>query len=95
MFSFYEIHRSEKHWEQPLEFNPDRFTSEKNPMAYFPFGAGPRKCIGSNFAMYEMILAVSELILNFKILSVNEDIEILPLITLKPKNAYVEFEKRA
>ena len=95
LFSFYEIHRSEKHWEQPLEFNPDRFTSEKNPMAYFPFGAGPRKCIGSNFAMYEMILAVSELILNFKILSVKEDIEILPLITLKPKNAYVEFEKRA
>jgi len=40
-------------------------------------------------------LAVSELILNFKILSVKEDIEILPLITLKPKNAYVEFEKRA
>ena len=31
LFSFYEIHRSEKHWEKPLEFNPDRFTSNKNP----------------------------------------------------------------
>ncbi|MCL6216786.1 cytochrome P450 [Zunongwangia pacifica] len=95
LFSFYEIHRSEKHWERPLEFNPDRFATEKNPAAYFPFGAGPRKCIGSNFAMYEMILAVSELILSYKILPVKEDIEILPLITLKPKNAFVEFQKRA
>ncbi|UAB84798.1 cytochrome P450 [Zunongwangia sp. SCSIO 43204] len=95
LFSFYEIHRSEKHWENPLEFNPDRFTSNKNPEAYFPFGAGPRKCIGSNFAMYEMILAVSELVLNYKILPVKEEIEILPLITLKPKNAFVEFQKRA
>ena len=79
----------------PLEFNPDRFISNKNPEAYFPFGAGPRKCIGSNFAMYEMILAVSELVLNYKILPVKEEIEILPLITLKPKNAFVEFQKRA
>ena len=94
LFSFYEIHRSEKHWENPHEFNPDRFASEKNPPAYFPFGAGPRKCIGSNFAMHEMILAVSELILNYKVLPVKKEIEILPLITLKPKNAYVEFKKR-
>ena len=95
LFSFYEIHRSKKHWEKPLVFNPDRFESNKNPEAYFPFGAGPRKCIGSNFAMYEMILAVSELVLNYKILPVKEEIEILPLITLKPKNAFVEFQKRA
>ncbi|WBL26032.1 cytochrome P450 [Zunongwangia sp. HGR-M22] len=95
LFSFYEIHRSEKHWENPLSFNPDRFASEKNPEAYFPFGAGPRKCIGSNFAMYEMILAVSEMISNFKILPKKKEIEILPLITLKPKNAFVEFQKRA
>ncbi|WBL22017.1 cytochrome P450 [Zunongwangia sp. HRR-M8] len=95
LFSFYEIHRSKKHWENPLDFNPDRFASEKNPEAYFPFGAGPRKCIGSNFAMYEMILAVSEMVSNFKILPKKKDIEILPLITLKPKNAFVEFQKRA
>lgn len=95
LFSFFEIHRSEKYWKNPLQFNPDRFASEKNPPAYFPFGAGPRKCIGSNFAIFEMVLAVSELIQHYKIVPVQPEIEILPLITLKPKNAFVKFQKRA
>nr|WP_313791529.1 cytochrome P450 [Lacinutrix neustonica] len=34
---------------------------------YFPFGAGPRKCIGNNFAMFEMIIAVTTLLKTYKI----------------------------
>lgn len=96
LFSVYEIHRHPELWEQPEEFHPERFDkgSRKFSSQYFPFGAGPRKCIGNNFAMFEMILAVTELIRNYKIYPEFETIEITPLITLKPKNAFLRFENR-
>lgn len=96
LFSIYEIHRHPKLWERPLEFLPQRFDdgSRKFSSHYFPFGAGPRKCIGNNFAMFEMIIAVTELIRNYKIYPEFETIEITPLITLKPKNAILRFERR-
>ena len=97
LFSIYEIHRHPKLWEQPEEFLPERFSegSRKFSSQYFPFGAGPRKCIGNNFAMFEMILAVTELVKNYKIYPEFDVIGITPLITLKPKNALLRFEKRA
>lgn len=96
LFSVYEIHRHPKLWEQPDDFLPERFEegSRKFSSQYFPFGAGPRKCIGNNFAMFEMIIAVSELISIYKIRPNFETIDITPLITLKPKNAFLNFEKR-
>ncbi|WP_031427245.1 cytochrome P450 [Flavimarina sp. Hel_I_48] len=97
LFSIQEIHRHTAHWEAPDTFDPSRFddgNSLKYSSFYYPFGAGPRMCIGNNFAMYEMILAVAELIATFKIFKKKTPIEILPLITLKPKNAFLEFEKR-
>ena len=97
LFSFYEIHKHEAHWEQPEKFDPERF-SDSDPYLhtpfYAPFGAGPRKCIGNNFAMFEMILAVAEMVENYKIAPKTTPIEILPLITLKPKNAILKFQKR-
>ncbi|MBJ7882207.1 cytochrome P450 [Gelidibacter salicanalis] len=96
LFSIYEIHRHPQLWEQPNEFLPERFEvgSRKFSSQYFPFGAGPRKCIGNNFAMFEMIIAVTELVRNYKIYPEFEAIEITPLITLKPKNALLRFESR-
>ena len=96
LFSVYEIHRHPKLWEDPDTFLPERFKEggRKFSSQYFPFGAGPRKCIGNNFAMFEMIIAVSELISEFKIHPEFDAIEITPLITLKPKNAFLKFEKR-
>jgi hypothetical protein len=96
LFSIYEIHRHPNLWERPDEFLPERFDegSRKYSSQYFPFGAGPRKCIGNNFAMFEMIIAVTELIRNYKVYPEFEEIGITPLITLKPKNAILKFEKR-
>lgn len=95
LFSIYEIHRSEKYWENAEQFQPERFqNNEKVSSFYFPFGAGPRKCIGNNFAMYEIILVLNQLLKDFKIIKVKDDIEIFPLISLKPKNAILKFEKR-
>jgi len=96
LFSIYEIHRHPDLWERPEDFLPERFDegSRKYSSHYFPFGAGPRKCIGNNFAMFEMIIAVTELIRNYKVYPEFEEIGITPLITLKPKNAILRFEKR-
>ena len=96
LFSVYEMHRHPNLWSTPETFLPERFKdgSRKFSSQYFPFGAGPRKCIGNNFAMFEMIIALQELVKTYKIHPHFETIEIVPLITLRPKNAMLRFEKR-
>jgi cytochrome P450 len=94
LFSVIEIHRNQKYWQHPLQFMPERFEGPPNKYSgtYFPFGAGPRMCIGNNFAMFEMQLVISELLKKMKITPNDDPIEILPLITLNPKNAILQFE---
>ena len=96
LFSVYEMHRHPDLWEAPDTFLPERFAEggRKYSSQYFPFGAGPRKCIGNNFAMFEMIIAVTDLVKTYKIHPEFDTIKITPLITLKPKNAFLRFEKR-
>ncbi|HSL29136.1 MAG TPA: cytochrome P450 [Anaerolineales bacterium] len=57
LLSPYYTHRHPDFWENPLEFNPDRWTSEReagmHPYAYHPFAAGQRICIGNNFSLLE------------------------------------------
>ncbi|MCI9846792.1 cytochrome P450 [Flavobacterium pectinovorum] len=95
--SFYELHRNPKYWENPNEFIPERFLGEqkKKSLQYFyPFGAGPRMCIGTGFAIYEMCLTLSYIIKRYIIKSTKTDIQFNPLITLKPVGAEVLFLKR-
>jgi len=97
LISFFEIHRQTSFWKNPEEFNPDRFHSDyKKEYSnwYFPFGAGPRMCVGSNFAMYEMIVTISELVKKYKISTDIDTIEIKPLITLKPTNTSLKMSIR-
>jgi len=96
LFSLYEVHRHPDLWKDPNIFKPERFSEggRKFSSQYFPFGAGPRKCIGNNFAMFEMIIAVAELVADYKLIPVTDVIDIKPLITLKPKNAILKFERR-
>lgn len=96
LFSVVEMHKHPDYWERPEQFDPSRFKDNagmKHP-AYFPFGAGPRMCIGNNFAMYEMMLAVSEVVENYIVKSPHSHISIKPLITLKPTKAILQFSKR-
>ena len=93
------FHRSPKFWDEPDKFKPERFTAEKRQamdrFVYFPFGAGPRVCIGNNFALLEMQIILIILYRNFKF-RLQENFEPVgdPLITLRPKNGlmmmYVE-----
>ncbi|WP_026914135.1 cytochrome P450 [Christiangramia portivictoriae] len=96
LFSLHEVHRHPDLWEDPDDFKPERFADggRQYSSQYFPFGAGPRKCIGNNFAMFEMIIAVAEMMNDYKLQPVNNQIEIKPLITLKPDQAILKFMKR-
>ncbi len=96
--SFYELHRHPDYWEAPLLFKPERFLGEnkkKSAGVYYPFGAGPRLCIGLGFAIYEMVLAVSHLVQNYSLTTQEEVIKVNPLITLKPVDVTVTFKPRS
>lgn len=97
LMSIYELHRNENFWEAPNEFNPERFDASKKKEYqeyYYPFGAGPRMCVGNNFAMYEMIIAVTELLQKYKMTTVLPEVTINPLISLKPENVLISFTAR-
>ena len=90
--SQFATHRHPQFWDDAEAFDPARFTPERegarHSHAYFPFGGGPRACIGSHFAMLEATMAVALLLQRFRISSDQEDV---PLdtegITLRPKGA--------
>ena len=97
LLSIYELHRHSDFWKQPETFDPDRFAPQnKRDFSdyYFPFGAGPRMCIGNNFAMYEMIIIIALLIKKYSFSTPLQKIEIDPLITLRPKKAVLKFNPR-
>jgi cytochrome P450 len=64
-------------WENPLDFDPDRFSPDNinrlNRWQYIPFGAGPRSCIGDHFAMLETTLALATIIRTVEIDSLAAD----------------------
>lgn len=91
LFVTYSMHRSPKYWEEPNAFRPERFTSENKKghtdSAYVPFGLGPRLCIGKGFAMMEMEFVLAMISSRFRFELVEDDeMELEPLVTLKPKN---------
>lgn len=95
--SFYELHRNPKYWRDADKFIPERFIGDekKQSLQYFyPFGAGPRMCIGTGFAIYEMCLTISQLVKRYIIVSKTDTVEFNPLVTLKPVNVEVLLIKR-
>jgi len=89
-FSQYLTHRMPEYFAEPERFLPERFDAdhgeEHPPYAYIPFGAGPRSCIGSGFALMELKTIVPIILQRFQpALVPGQRIEIEPLVTLRAK----------
>ncbi|TMK23432.1 MAG: cytochrome P450 [Actinobacteria bacterium] len=85
----YVVHRSPTVWDAPLEFRPSRFTPEavtsRPPFAYFPFGGGPRQCIGNTFALVETQLILTRIVSRFRVdIAPGARPALEPKITLRP-----------
>src|SRR5207244_13129772 len=83
-------HHQVRYFPEPFEFRPERWTPEaeaKLPkFAYFPFGGGPRLCIGESFAWMEGVLLLATLAQSWR-LRLAEDQVVKPqsMVTLRPK----------
>jgi cytochrome P450 len=90
ILSPYATHRHPDFWEQPEVFDPERFTPERVAArphyAHFPFGGGPRLCIGSNFALMEAQLILATVSQRYQ-LRLMPDHPVVPeaKITLRPR----------
>jgi cytochrome P450 len=86
-------HRDPRFYEDPERFEPDRWRDDpirsgRLPrFAYFPFGGGPRVCVGASFAMAEATLLLAAIAQRFHLALVpGHPVEIFPSITLRPKH---------
>jgi cytochrome P450 len=84
--------RDERFYDAPLEFRPERWTDhferDLPPYAYFPFGGGPRVCIGKEFALAEAACVLSTLAARFDVqLEPGQNVQPWPTVTLRPREA--------
>jgi len=88
----YAIHHDAAFWPNPEKFDPDRWLSNSPYLksAYFPFGNGPRQCVGMRFALMEAHLVLSRIYKHFSFKLVNPEkqipLELDPKVTVNPKN---------
>ena len=90
MLSQWLTHRHPDFWENPERFDPERFSPERSAnrphYAYFPFGGGPRQCIGNVFALTEANLILAAVAQKYRLRMVpGHRVALQPLITLRPR----------
>ena len=89
LFSPWVVHRDPQWWPAPLQFDPSRWRTggERPRFAYFPFGGGPRQCIGNDFADLEGVTVLAAIRRRFRVESAagTPPVEPAPLVTLRPR----------
>jgi cytochrome P450 len=85
------LHRHRTLWNYPERFEPERFSQERSTtrprFAYLPFGAGPRICIGAQFALAEVSLLLATMAQRYRLkLAPRQEIVLMHRITLRPRD---------
>ena len=82
------MHRDARFFDQPERFMPERWqdglASRLPKFTFFPFSSGPRRCVGSSFAMLEATIAIATILPRFRLSSPPAVVEPAPSITLRP-----------
>jgi cytochrome P450 len=93
LISQYLMHRDARYFPEPERFDPERWragdprAASLPRFAYFPFGGGPRVCIGAAFGMMEAVLLLATIAQKFKIeVAPGEKVSMQPSVTLRPRN---------
>ena len=91
LMSQWVMHRDPRWFTEPTRFMPERWAGDLAQQlpayVYFPFGAGPRICIGANFARMEMALLLATMVSRFTLrLAPDANVEPLPTLTLRPRH---------
>ena len=87
----YVTHRNPALWAEPDRFDPERFApgraAGRHRFAYFPFGGGPRICIGQGYAMVEAVIVIASVAQRLRFsLAPGRTVEPIGLLTMRPKN---------
>jgi cytochrome P450 len=84
------VHRSARYWDDPEAFDPERFSPDRQEdrprFAFFPFGGGPRHCIGKHLAMLEAQLILATMISEYRLEFEGETpLDLSPSLTMHPR----------
>jgi cytochrome P450 len=93
------IHYDPNLWgpDDPHKFVPERHLIKRHPMAYFPFGADPRSCIGMRFALMELKMCLARLLRQYMVLpgeNIEEGFKMHETGLIQPKAVYIKLEIR-
>jgi cytochrome P450 len=87
----YGAHHAPRYWQNPEDFDVERFTREneklRTPFTHLPFGAGPRGCIGGNYAMLQILMILRDVLKTYDFqMAPGQLIEARPMVILRPKH---------
>ena len=97
----YNLHYNPELWGplDPNEFHPERFETKRHPMAWIPFGAGPRNCIGMRFSLLETKMLLVRLLKSYTLIDCGEKTrkpfqQLEEVLVIAPKEVFVQLRRR-
>ena len=95
----YSVHYDRELWgpEDPYVFFPERHRTKRDPIAFLPFGAGPRLCLGMRLALIEMKILLTRLLRDYSILPserLEKNFVIRDGLVIAPREVWIKLVKR-
>lgn len=97
----YQLHFDKDLWGpvDPYQFYPERFIAKRHPMAWIPFGAGPRNCVGMRFALMQLKMVLIHLLRSYSVIGCGEETKkpfekLIEHIGISPEKVIIRLQRR-